>query len=68
MDTDLRRVLETAFPGEALVDVGVLGGALPIAAKTGGFTCGISYTSEDCDGATWIGLELAALGHVPHDP
>jgi hypothetical protein len=26
----------------------------------------ISYTSKDRDWANWIGLELVALGHVPH--
>jgi hypothetical protein len=26
----------------------------------------VSYTSQDRQWANWIGLELAALGHVPH--
>jgi hypothetical protein len=26
----------------------------------------VSYTSKDRDWANWIGLELGALGHVPH--
>ena len=26
----------------------------------------VSYTSKDCEWANWIGLELKALGHLPH--